>query len=301
MSDSTRQTISMMQNTEHAHRLLAAQARLYTDAKRLHDTRIITVVMLAIATIVVALAYPDGRIAVGAVGGAVTFLWSVLGGGREKRCRNQAAFVQEDFDTYVFDMPWNAIAAEHTSPTLIAEAADRYRGNRTKDWYPDTQTVARPLDILICQRSNLGWGASIHRLYATILTGLLVLLILVGVAIALIGSLSTTDALIALVVPLLGPARELIDMIRNNRDSADTKAKVETKVHTLWEHALRPDREITIADCRAVQDQILHIRQTNAHVPDWLDNLRRTRNETLMEQSATHLIEEAKRPQGKIR
>lgn len=300
MNDSTQRTISTVQNTERAQHLLAAQSRLYTDAKRLHDTRILTVVVLAVITVVAALAFPDGRIVVGAVGGAVTFLWSVLGGGREKRCRKQAAFVQEEFDTYVFDMPWNAWAAEHPSPTLIAEAAARYRGNRTKDWYPVTGTVARPLDVLICQRSNLGWGASIHRVYAAFLTGLLVVLILVGVAVALIGSLTATDALIALVVPLLGPVRELIEMIRNNRDSSDTKAMVETKVHSLWERALRPDREITIADCRAVQDQILNIRQANAHVPDWLDNLRRARNETLMRQSAAHLIDEAER-RGKTR
>lgn len=115
-----------------------------------------------------------------------------------------------------------------------------------------------------------------------------------------IGNLTSIDALVALVVPLLGPAHELIKMIGDNRDSSDTKTKLETKVHSLWERALRPDHEITITDCRAVQDQILSIRQVNAHVPDWLDNFWRTRNETLMQESAAHLIEEAVR-HGKTR
>lgn len=300
MSDSTPRTVASVQNTEHAQRLLAAQSRLYTDAKRLHDARVLTVVALAVITVAVALAIPQARVVVSAVGGSATFLWSVLGGGREKRCRKQAAFMQEEFDTYVFDMPWNAFAAEHPSPTLIAEAAERYQGNRTRDWYPDTGSVARPLDILICQRSNLGWGASIHRLYAAILAGVLVALAIAGVAVALLGRLTVADALIALVVPLLGPARELIEMIRNNRDSSETKAKVEMKVHGLWQKALQPGGEITITDCRAVQDQILSIRRTNAHVPDWLDNLRRNRSEKLMQQSAEHLIEEAER-RGKAR
>ncbi|MGC0141408.1 S-4TM family putative pore-forming effector [Pseudactinotalea sp. Z1732] len=300
MNDSTQRTISALQNTEHAQRLLAAQSRLYTDAKRVHDTRVLTVAALALVTVVVALAVPQGRVVVGAVGGTVTFLWSVLGGAREKRCRKQAAFVQEEFDTFVFDMPWNALAAEHPSPTLIAEAASRYRGGRTKDWYPDASTVARPLDILICQRSNLGWGASIHRLYAATITGLLVALVLVGVTVALVGNLTAADALVALAMPLLGPARELIEMIRSNRESSDSKSNVETKVHGLWEQTLRRDDPITIADCRAVQDQILVIRQTNAHVPDWLDGLRRNRSEIAMQQSATHLIEEAQR-HGKTR
>jgi hypothetical protein len=94
-------------------------------------------------------------------------------------------------------------------------------------------------------------------------------------------------------VPILGPVRELIDMIRGNLDGADTKAKAENKVHSLWERGIQPDEKITINDCRAVQDQILNIRLTNAHVPDWLDNFRRDHSETLMQQSATHLIEQA--------
>ncbi|GAA4704267.1 S-4TM family putative pore-forming effector [Nocardioides conyzicola] len=297
---STPAEISVAQNTDRAQRLIAAQSRRYTDAKRLHDTRVITVTALAAATVITALALPDARIVVGTIGGAVAFLWSVLGGGREKRCRKQAAFMQEEFDTYVFDMPWNNMAAEHPSPTLITEAATRYRGNRTKDWYPDTAPVARPLDVLICQRSNLGWGASIHRLYAAILTGLLVTLVLAGTAIALIANLNATEILTVLLVPLLGPVRELIEMIRNNRDSADTKTSTENKVHNLWQRGLEPSGQVTIKDCRAVQDQILSIRQTNAHVPDWLDNLRRKRSETLMQQSAVHLIEEAVQ-HGKIR
>jgi hypothetical protein len=292
--------IAIEQNSEHAQRLLAAQSRLYTDAKRLHDSRVLSVIVVAAIAIIAALAFPEARTAVGTIGGAVAFFWSVLGGGREKRCRRQAAFVQEEFDTYVFDLPWNAVAAEHPSPTLIAEAAARYRGNRTKDWYPDTGPVARPLDILICQRSNLGWGASIHRLYAAVLTGALVGMVLLGGAISGLANLSATEALTVLVVPLLGPARELVEMIRSNRESGETKSKAETKVHSLWERALRPNGQITIEDCRAVQDQILTIRQYNAHVPDWLDNLRRDRHEAVMALSAAHLVEEAKR-HGKTR
>src|SRR5699024_7573892 len=184
-----------------------------------------TVIVLAVITVVAAFVFPAGRINIGVVGGVITFLGSVLGSRREKNCRKQAAFVQEEFDTYVFDMPWNDWAAEHPSPTLIAEAATRYRGNRTKDWYPDTGPVIRPLDVLICQRSNLGWGASIHRLYAALLTGLLTVFILLGAAIALIGNLTTAEALTTLVVPLLGPVRELLEMIRNRCASSNTKTR----------------------------------------------------------------------------
>lgn len=285
--------IAVAQNTEYAQRLLAAQSRLYTDAKRVHDIRILIVILLATITVIAALAVPDVRTVIGTAGGAITFLWSVLVGGREKRRRQQAAFVQEEFDTYVFNMPWNGMASAHPSPTLIAAAAARYRGNRTMDWYPNTEPVIRPLDVLICQRSNLGWGSSVHRLYAAILTGALAILVVSGIAVALIANLSAVDALTSLLVPLLGPSHELIEMIRNNRESAETKANTETKVHGLWQQSLQSDNAVTMGDCRSVQDEILKIRQTNAHVPDWLDNLRRAKNEGLMQQSAAHLVHQA--------
>ena len=171
-------------------------------------------VALALLTITTALALPDARPVVGSIGGALTFLFSVLGSDREKRRRKEAAFVQEEFDTYVFDLPWNDFAADRPSPTLIAEAAARYTDGRTHDWYPDTDPVVRPLDVLICQRSNLGWGSSIHRFYAAVLSGVLVLLAVAGVVIALVIGLSFAHALIALLIPLLGPARELIELIR---------------------------------------------------------------------------------------
>jgi hypothetical protein len=285
--------IARVQNTERSQRLLAAQSRLYTDAKRIHDLRLTTVMVLAAATIIAALTVPGVRTGIGVVGGIVTALLSWLGAEREKRKRREAVAVQEEFDTHVFDLPWNGYLVDHPSPTAIAEAATRYRGNRTKDWYPDTRNVVRPLDVLICQRSNLGWGTSMHRFYAACLTGLLVLLIAVGGVIAWAAGLTFTETLVAIVVPMLGPGRELVEMIRANRESSDTKAKADAKVMQLWERAMAGPLAITIGDCRGLQDKIVTIRQSNAHVPDWLDNLRRDHNEALMQQSADHLIEQA--------
>ncbi|MFE9843395.1 S-4TM family putative pore-forming effector [Streptomyces goshikiensis] len=286
-------SIATAQNTERSQRLLAAQSRLYSDAKHIHDARVFIVVTLAITTAILAITLPSARPIVAATGGTVAFLWSVVGSEREKRRRREASNVQEEFDTQVFALPWNEMAADRPSPTLIAEAAARYRGNRTRDWYPDTRNVIRPLDVLICQRSNLGWGASMHRFYAACLTSCLIFIPAFGIAVSLLAKLSVVDALMVVLVPFLAAARELIEMIRANRESGETKAKTEAKILTLWNKGMQDPSTVTIDDCRAVQDRILSIRQSNAHVPDWLDGIRRNRNEALMQQSAEHLIEDA--------
>jgi hypothetical protein len=286
--------IAVRQNTSYARDLLAAQSRLYSDAKIVHDVRVAIVTVLSLATIVAGILLPDLRIAIGAAGGACAFAWSILAGDRETRKRREAAAIQEVFDTYVFEIPWNDIAIDRPSPTSVAEAAARYRGNRTNDWYPDTQNVKRPLAILICQRSNLGWGSSMHRFYAACLLGATLLLTIIGIALVLTTTSSVTEALTSVLVPLLAPYRELIEMIRANREGADTKAKLEGKILGFWSKAMTNcDNQVAISDCRAIQDRILGIRQVNAHIPDWIDNKRRVRSEAAMHKSAQQLVEEA--------
>jgi hypothetical protein len=287
--------IAVEQNSAYSQRLLAAQSRLYSDAKRIHDARILAVLVLAASTALLALRFPDLRLAVGGIGGTITFVWSIVASQREKRCARDASLVQEAFDIHVFDLPWNGIAADRPSPTVIAEAASRYRGHRTKDWYPDTRNVVRPLDVLICQRTNLGWGTSTHHFYASFITGVIIVLIAVGMLIAIMNHLSVTDALVSILIPFLAPIREFVETARAHRDSAVAKASAESKVLALWRQGLENAEAVAIADCRALQDLILNIRQNNAHIPDWLDGLRRNRNESTMQASADHLIAEAAR------
>lgn len=230
---------------------------------------------------------------VGGIGGGATFAAALWASGREKRRRRVAACVQEEFDTHVFKMSWNSIFADHPSPTVIAEAARRYKGNRTRDWYPDTGPVPRPLDVLICQRSNLGWGSSVHRFYAGCLTAVSALAAMVCLGIGLAAGFTVSEWLFAMVVPLLALARELIDMIRAHSESSETKAKAETQVLELWRRGQSAGENVSLRDCREVQDRILTIRQSNAHIPDWIDNLRRARNEEAMQEAARHMIDEA--------
>lgn len=96
-----------------------------------------------------------------------------------------------------------------------------------------------------------------------------------------------------MVVPLLALARELIDMIRAHSESSETKAKAETQVLELWRRGQSAGENVSLRDCREVQDRILTIRQSNAHIPDWIDNLRRARNEEAMQEAARHMIDEA--------
>jgi hypothetical protein len=140
------------QNTPDAQRRVAAQARLYSDAKALYFGRVAVISVLAVASSTAALLTADAaRTALGAGGGILLLALSVVGGDVEKGRRLQAAAIQEEFDTAVFQLQWNSMEAERPSSIVIARAAERYRGEREKDWYPDTRGTHRPFDVLICQ------------------------------------------------------------------------------------------------------------------------------------------------------
>jgi hypothetical protein len=165
----TEPPIEIAQNTLRAKQFVAAQARLYSDAKTIHNWRIVLVFLFAAAGSIASLAIPDVRPHIGAVAGVVLFVLALLVTGVEKRRRVHAAAIQEEFDTTIFQLPWNGISVDRPSATAVAKAAARYIGGRGADWYPSTGRVVRPFDILICQSSNLGWGSGMHRMWAALL------------------------------------------------------------------------------------------------------------------------------------
>jgi hypothetical protein len=281
------------QNTARARRLVAAQARLYSDAKAVHGWRLSFLVVAAVVTCVCALALPDARSYIGAVSGVALLMIAVLVGELEKRRRLQAAAIQEEFDTTVFQLPWNRLLAERPSNIVIARAAARYKGGREGDWYPDTEDTERPLDVLICQSSNLGWGSAMHRLWAAILGAALALLVLGVALVAWVLRLAAVDWLFALVVPVVAVVKEAVELMKANLENARAKESLERKIVELWQAALL-GLDVPVEACRGVQDRILHLRQTNSHVPDWLDRVRRAKNESGMRLGARLMVDEAR-------
>lgn len=284
------------QNTPDAQRRVAAQARLYSDAKVLYFSRVAAIAVLAVASSVAALLTADwARTALGAGGGILLLVLSVVGGDIEKRRRLQAAAIQEEFDTGVFRIPWNSMEAQRPSSVLIARAAERYRGGREKNWYPDTRGTHRPFDVLICQSTNLGWGAATHRIWAWTLLVFLSSVLTSLAVIAWASGLIANDVVTALSIPALAPVKELIDQIGAHFATARDKATAEAKINDAWSEGMRsvaiPSEEIL----RAIQNKILSLRQRNHYVPDWLDNLLRRRSDAAMQATAADRVAEAAR------
>lgn len=287
--------IHVAQNRDDSVRRVAAQARLYADVKQAQWSRLGAVTAVGVIVAVVSLAAGDDGL-VGSIGGVVLLFANGLLMYRERRRVGLAVSVQESFDCSVFNLAWNdAAVRQRPSGQQIAQAAERYTGSRARDWYPNTGTLQRPLDIAVCQQSNVGWGAPVHRAWAWTVIGASVLIaaaVATGWWVAGLGPGRGFGALVAPFLPLLW---EAFEMGRQNFESAAEKEDTQSLILDDWNSAMSGGSGLTESRCRTYQDAIADIRKRNAQVPDRFDKRLRGRNERAMRTTADDMIAQAQR------
>lgn len=295
-NSTTSPPIAVAQNRPDSQRLVAAQARLYSDTKRAWSIRFCLLIALSLALAATSIITGSANVPLGAIGGIVLLFGNGLFMYRERRRAELAVAVQEKFDTEVYQLPWNdLLIRERPSGQEIAKAADRYDGGREQDWYPATGTVHRPFDVLICQQSNVGWGAPVHRAWAWTVIAAAALSVLILGALRWVIGLSLPNALDALVLPFLPILWEGFETVRTNFESARGKESTQSIILGDWADGLRNTRQVTEARVRGIQDEIVSVRRQNAHVPDFFDRWLRSRNESAMRATASDMLAEAQR------
>src|SRR5207248_10965896 len=103
-----------------------------------------------------------------------------------------AANIQDQSDTSVYPLAWNPVLGAKVDPENVIAAAARHKGNRRKlaDWYSLPDGVPWPLDVLLCQRTNLRWDAAVRSAYANWVLATLVALSLIVIFAGIVRSLS---------------------------------------------------------------------------------------------------------------
>ncbi|MFD5408605.1 S-4TM family putative pore-forming effector [Streptomyces nojiriensis] len=285
--------IFQKQNSAACLKQLAAQRRLYSDAKAIYGIRVATVFGAGVLSVSASWAFSHHRVLIGGLAAAFGFAISVFGSSREKRKIKEASSVQELFDASVFGLPWNDVLIDRPASAGINEAAKRHKGGGLSNWYADTGGAPRLLDVVMCQRSNLGWSVATHRAWAAFIAGFGILTFSYSTLISVLAGSSFTGALVGFYVPLLPTLKEVIEIWRSNMESVATKQKAESKAQTLWRRAIEHGEIPQVVECRQLQDLILMSRQANALIPDWFYWIRRNGSEQVMCMSMGDFVDEA--------
>lgn len=256
------------QNEPWSLRLLAAQRQLYQEAKRWQQLRSWSVVGMAGVGVLATLFAPSLLPILGPIGGVVAIgQWVALL--LIRRRTKLAAATQEEFDTSVFALPWNATLVTKPDPEDVIAADARFTGDREKllDWYAVPAGAGYPHDIILSQRTNIRWDSSLRRAYAnTVLTGLIVLLLLLG-GICFAKGLSLLETGLAF-LSSVGAILLGAETVRSHHQHADGQHELKRQIEATWAKAVRNPRAVKKVELRAIQDCIYRFRTVAPPVPE---------------------------------
>jgi hypothetical protein len=287
--------INSNQNEKHCQSLLAAQRIIYKEAKKLRTTRVIGSFGFAILAPITILLMPDFKIGLGISGG----IWTIIGfllSNRESNKVKEAAIIQEEFDTYTFDLDWNNIqCGTKVSNEIIHSSASKYLDKTDLlNWYGDLTGISNNLAILICQRSNLVWDWRLRKQFAWTLIIFILVVFGTGIGIALYDKLTVASYLIAILLPSASAFILSIKEIKEHFDSAKSKELLEKKINSIWEKSMTTLISPSKLDLRQVQDRIFQLRINTALIPDWWYNKLKGDFEDSMQNTIDKYRDEAK-------
>lgn len=277
-------SIQARQNNLHALRLLLAQRRLYTRAKRWQGARWVGMLMLGIGAPFVALLAPTLAVVVGAVAG----LWLLAGrtvlSWLETRIMVRAACVQEELDQYLFAMPETITRAERPSPEDIALVAPEEDGQlvlaaqreRLTDWYPIDAVTPGAVTIAIAQRGNAAYTDRLIRTTVTVWALGAAIWLAVLVLWASLSGITLANFLLGALFPVLPAFLDVAEYVGNTWKAAQDRTDLAA---TIARRLAQDNTSLDGQDLLVWQERLFDLRRTTPQVPNWLYRLTRRRNE----------------------
>ena len=268
--------IFIAQNSEQNLILLAAQRHMYSNAKTCHKFRISFSVILAIVGPVLFYYFVNCRSIIMLIGAVWVLICEIFLKRRESELIKNAATIQEQFDVELFNLPWNEILANEKVTLEKIQAANRkFNGNRNdlKNWYADTSIFPYPLNVMICQRSNIVWDWRLRRNYGYFIQFCAVIAFIGGIVFGLVLNFGLYDYLTGIFISQFAALHLGLEISRNQILIADEKEQKERKLNALIEKGLENPDSISVSLCRQIQDFIYSSRIRGSLIPDFYYNL----------------------------
>lgn len=283
-------TIADRQNDPSLLRFLAAARAYYDRAQWWHRLRVLGTTVFGALGVIITLAAEDAAPYVGAAAGLWVLFARTLFDWLERTTFECAATAQEQFDSALFALPWNAsIAGNRIADEDIADAARRAGVADVRDWYPAAaDRLAWPANVAVCQRASAAWGRRTNNAYAFVVAAAGIAWLLVTVAVALAVDASLAAYLLGLFLPSQPALMDALAIWRTHREIARRKERVERAAEDLLLAG-----EVTAEACRGIQDQVFEIRRQPPRVPNFFYAARRERDQRAMEEAADALVTRA--------
>lgn len=223
--------IRSRQNEEHSIEMLAAQRKLYSDAKTANWISTALSVWIPFGlSILLAFVPQDSPLE------SISYIVSIAGmiasfvvDGYIKKRKELAASIQQKFDIYVYQMPWNEriFGRDKNLNHAIAEHSKSIMSNENEkkalyDWYAPVVN-GKPINegILACQRENQWWDVGIRMRYRSACCIVIIVMTVIVFGMGLVRNEEAVKLLwrFAFIVPML---QWLIDAIKQLNEDIDS-------------------------------------------------------------------------------
>lgn len=214
--------------------------------------------------------------------GAATFV--ELLSNRLKKMKEDAAKIQELFDTCVFKLPWDSIniGNKPDSGLTFKKSKKFYKRypnyNGFKDWYTiKAATFKYPQAIAFCQQQNLYWDSSLRKDIITLSVIILTFIILIMFFFGIFNDFTFRNFLtnvVSLLLPILLFFYKIITEHCETIKEMDRLREInEGLIDSIISNTLPSDD--FISQCRQLQTAIYNHRKSARPIPNWLHKKRK--------------------------
>lgn len=294
-----RAAIAIRQRDTESSRLFRAFASEYRTAKRYRAFRFGLSTLIMVAGMVLGLLSLTADSAFGIVPGlwmAMARLIVIPAEIRHVRC---GVRIQECFDVRLFDLPWpRSLAGAHPSDEDIADSArqslddKRLRRQLDEGWYPATDELPWPMNVLESQRTGVAYGRRLHAAYAAFLAACIGVAFLAAIAIGVATQMSLVAWLSIFVWPSPPIVLDVVELALSHRKMTYRKQAIESSIEDFWQGELADGNTLTVDDCRGIQDEVFKLRISNAQIPEWFHWKHRSRSEANMREASAARLEQ---------
>ena len=258
---------------------LKAQRVAYSQCKTYQIFDVLSVVLAIVLPIIGML---NGEIVnyLGAFGVFWTILYLVTENYRRKKTE-QGAKIQEQFDTELYDIPWNKILCkEKINYDVQLDLSKKYEGNDLLNWYSKEvdASIPKSIAIVLCQRINFSWELKLRIRFVNFLILLLVIYYGVFFSYFISKNIGFYDILL-LIAPslsfLIYAVQNSISLKNHINSKKETLAQIDSILQRYTSNKEIPN-ENTL---RQIQDVIFSERTVPEKIPDWFFKLSKSSNE----------------------
>lgn len=272
--------IATRQNEDNSIAMLAAQRQLYRDAKKFNTISVAVSVWIPFVLAVILLFIPENTEwkYVSYILSIVSMFFGFVIDKYIEEKKKLAAFIQQKFDVYVYQMPWDKriFGKDKNVNHEIATYSKKILSNpqekkKLKDWYTPGVDEKSTIDgILACQRVNLGWDVGLRRRFKIVSVVLFIILFIVIVVMGLWRNEKIVELLcrIAFIAPML---KWLLDTIKKLNNDISTLQELDADIN---------NNEIkTMEDLQDIQIVIFQHRKGCYDIPEYIYNIFKNNDE----------------------